>query len=211
MRINIILLTLLINVPLAWSQVGINTTSPTAALDVVGNAKTNGELFLENPGDFETIRGSKLLIKSTTDEILEYDIVFSKYGPINYAQFVFTTLSMDGLQDYDTKISIDDYIVNIQGYYFLEAGTDNTNVIAHSTINDDNIEGYQIYAYKNITTGTWFIRAFINNARFRVNDPTYTYLNVIIYRNGFISKEISPITMDMGNMETGTAPLPAGF
>ncbi len=212
---------LIFSANLVFGQVGINTITPdpTVALDVVGDTKIETSLFLENPGAFGTIRGSKLLIKSTSNNILEYDISQSKYGPVNYAQLVFSELSKDGLQDYDTKISINNYIVTIQGYYFLEAGTTNTNVMAHSTITDTNIEGYQIYAYKNMLTQTWFLRAYVNNAEFMASDSNYVYwpsaidmyLNIIIYRNGFISKELNSISIDMENMETGTAPLPPGF
>jgi len=204
---------------LSKAQIGINKSNPSATLDIAGDVKLEESLYLEDPGEFTTIRGSKLLINTTGDEVVEYDILLSKYGPINYAEFVFANLSKDGLQDYDTKIPIDDYIVTIQGYYFLGAGTSNTNVMAHSTITDTNIEGYQIYAYKNTTTGTWFIRGFVNNAEFMVADPSYhyypapidLYLNVIIYRDGFITKSISPISIDMGNASTGIAPLPTGF
>ncbi len=212
---------LVFSASIALGQVGINTITPdpTVALDVVGDTKIETNLFLENPGAFGTIRGSRLLIKSTANNILEYNISQSKYGPVNYAQFVFSNLSKDGLQDYDTKISINNYIVTIQGYYFLEAGTTNTNVMAHSTITDTNIEGYQIYAYKNMLTQTWFLRAFVNNAEFMASDSSYVYwpsaidmyLNIIIYRNGFIAKELTPISVDMGNLETGIAPLPTGF
>ena len=204
---------------LLWSQVGINTSSPTADLDVVGSVKTENGLILENPGAFGTIRGSKLLIRSTSNEILEYDISQSKYGPINYAEFAFTTLSKNGLQEYDTKISIDDYILTVQGYYFLEAGTGDTNVMIHSNITDTNIEGTQIYAYKNLVTQTWCLKALLNNAEFVARDddndyvpsPIDLFMNVIIYKTGFISKSLTPVAVDMNSLETKTVPLPSGF
>ncbi|GHC51484.1 hypothetical protein [Ulvibacter litoralis] len=201
-----------------YAQVGINTSSPSATLDVVGNVKTDLSLFLENPGEYTQIRDSKLLIKSTTDEVLKYNLLVSKYGPTNYAEYVFKDLSTNGLQDYDTKIATSEYIVTVQGFYFVEAITGNTDIMSHSNIRNNNIEGHQIYAYKNTTTNTWFLRGFINNGTFRSNNgsayvdsPIDLYLNVIIYRNGFITKEQSGITVDMGNSETGVAPLPSGF
>ncbi|MCW8981933.1 MULTISPECIES: hypothetical protein [Altibacter] len=200
------------------AQVGVNTINPTTTLDVVGDVKTEGSLYLENPGDFTEIRGSKLLILSPSDNIVQYDISQSKYGPINYAEFVFRNLSKDGLQDYDTKISTEDYIVTVQGYYFLETVSSDTDIMTHSTIANDNIEGYQIYAYANPVTQTWFLRAFVNNSEFHTRigsafaaTPIDMYLNLIIYRKGFISKTLDAVTIDMGNAETGTAPLPEGF
>ncbi len=203
----------------SWGQVGINTATPQATLDVVGNVKLDNNLFLENPGDVTEIRDSKLLIRTTQNQINQYDIDISKYGPINYVRFVFSQLSTNGLQDYDTKISTENYIVSVQGYNYIKF-MGNTNVLTHSNSDDNNIEGHQIYAYKNLTTQTWFLRAFINNATFRaenanrsdfVDSPIDMFLNVIIYRKGFITKEQEPITVDMGNAETMIAPLPPGF
>lgn len=200
------------------SQVGVNNTSPTSTLDVTGDVKTDGVVYLEDPGSANGIRNSKLLVQSSAGSIKKYDIDQSKYGPINYAEFAFRNLSKDGLQDYDTKISTEDYIVTIQGYYYLEAGTGDTDIMAYSTVSIDNIEGYQFYAYPNATTGTWWLRAFVNNSEFHTRisgvfaaTPIDMFLNLIIYRRGFISKSNSAMTIDMGNLETGTAPLPVGY
>ena len=225
MKTKLIITTIVLGAALSSSihaQIGINTTTPSATLDIVGDMKVEGRLFLENPGENNIIRNSKLLIKSTDTTIKKYDINISKYGPINYAQFIFNELSKDGLQDYDTGISTTNYMVSIQGYYFLEANTDDTNIILHSLNDNNNIEGYQIYAYANSGTGTWFIRAFGNDSEFMTPTgsgggnnvgPTEIdlYLNVIIYRRGFIAKEQLGFTLSMGNSETGTAPLPLGF
>lgn len=202
----------------ASAQIGINTNSPDSMLHVNGTAIVEGSVYLEDPGAVTEIRHSKLLIKSPVDDIVQYDIDVSKYGPLNYAEFVFRGLSTNGLQDYDTKISTDKYIVAVQGFYYLEPGSDDTDVMAHSNISNDNIEGYQVYAYKNTTTQTWFLRAFLNNSEFHTRfgsvfaaTPIDLYMNLIIYRRGFISKSLNTVSIDMGNSETGTAPLPAGF
>lgn len=202
----------------ATAQVGINTTSPRAMLHVAGNAKLDGKLYLEDPGDFSVIRGSKLLVNSTANTILQYDIAQSRYGPINYAQFAFINTNTNGLRDYDTKISTTDYLVTVQGYYF-SGPNNNTNIMSHSNSNASEIPGFQVYAYKNSTTGTWFLRGFFNNATFRapntnnvyVNVPVNIYMNLIIFRNGFLSKSQNDIIINMGNSESFTAPLPAGF
>ncbi len=206
-----------------YGQVGINTDTPQATLDVVGNVKLDSILFLERPGAVTEIRNSKLLIRTTQNKINQYDIDISKYGPINYAEFIFRQLSTNGLQDYDTKISTEDYIVSVQGYHYIKYEQNppgNTNVLTHSNSDDNNIEGHQIYAYENPATQTWFLRAFITNGTFRaenatnsnfVDSPIDMFLNIVIYRKGFISKEKDPISVDMGNNPIGNAPLPPGF
>ncbi|PKA84137.1 hypothetical protein ATE92_2307 [Ulvibacter sp. MAR_2010_11] len=218
MKLKLLLVTHALCAVSAWGQVGINTTNPATTLDVVGDVKIDNSLFLENPGDYTQIRDSKLLIKSTGNEILRYDISQSKYGPINYAQFIFRNTSTNGLRDYNTKIPADDYIVSVQGYYFLEPVSGDTDIMTRSSVDTDNIEGYQIYAYVNPGTGTWFIRGFINNGKFRtrssgyfIDTPIDLFLNLIIYRKGFITKSINSVSVDMGDVATGTAPLPTGF
>ncbi len=103
----------------------------------------------------------------------------------------------------------------MQGYYFT-AANNNTNVLLRSNNANENIEGYQIYAYPNEVTNTWFLRAFVNNSTFRsgtnfVENLIDLFLNLIIYRNGFIAKSLSSITVSMGNVETGIASLSSGF
>lgn len=200
------------------AQVGINTTTPTALLDVNGDARLEGDLYLENPGEYNVIRGSKLLINTVGNEIIQYDIAKSKYGPINYVKFAFKNTNTLGLKSYDTKISTADYLVTVQGYYFT-GPNNNTSIMPHSKNSDEDIEGFQMYAYPNPDTETWFLTAKFNNgASFRassggayVDVQVDIYMNLIIYRNGFISKRQKIIPVNMNGAETATAPLPAGF
>ncbi|WP_339702139.1 hypothetical protein [uncultured Marixanthomonas sp.] len=195
-------------------QVGIKTQNPQATLDVNGDVRVEKKLYLENPGDFGIIRGSNLLIQKTDLQIAQYDIEISKYGPINYAQFIFENVGDPGITFYDTKISTEHYLVTVQGYYFLENGTNATSVVSYSDNGDDYVEGYQIYAYKSPATNTWFIKAVINNGGFRNSTEVINvdmYLNLIIYRNRFIAKQITNRVVNLGGSATGTAALPAGF
>ncbi|WP_194850167.1 hypothetical protein [Nonlabens antarcticus] len=206
---------LLITTFVGLGQVGINNTSPTAALDVIGNVKVNEKLFMENPGDFNKIRGSKLLIQKTDKSIVQYDIDQSKYGPINYAQLIFKKTGREGVQNYNTKISTTDYSVTVQGFYFREFSSNSTNVLSFSTAGDDFVEGFQAYAYKNNTTDTWWVKAFINNGYFRTSakDSTFVdiYMNLIIFRNGLIAKPKNNVIISMGGATTKTVAPPAGF
>lgn len=207
----------LFSVNLLFSQVGVNTSSPSATLDVDGNVLIDETLTLENPGNSLKIRGLNLLVRSTTDEILQYDIEQSKYGPINSAQFEFIKVSTNGLQDYDTKVSIDDYEMVVHSYYFKRYNETSYGVLEQSSISTLNVEGYQIYAYKNTTTNTWFLRAFVNNATFQKSSGGYAninidmYLNIVVYRLGLLTKKQSDVNVNMSGNSTGTAPLPTGF
>lgn len=203
------------------AQVGINNPSPTATLDVNGDVLIDDSLYLENPGDNTNIRGSKFLVRTTGNDLSRYDIDISKYGPINYVEMAFKNLSADGLLDYDTKISTTEYLVSVQGYSCGIAGAGRTgSIMPHSSIDPMHIEGYQIYAYPNSSTGTWFLRAFINNSTWQKYDGSVSdyvdteidmWLNVMIYRKGFIAKAQTDIAVDMAGSATGSASKPAGF
>jgi len=201
--------------PAVWAQVGINNPNPQATLDVVGSTLIEEKLYLENPGNSSQIRGAKLLIQKTDEEVVQYNIDISKYGPINYVQFIFRNTNSRGLSDYDTKISATDYIVTVQGFYFLITGTNDTNVTLRSTVNNNRVEGFQMYAYINPDTNTWFLKGFVNNSRFQNNSTVDSaidlYMNLIIFRNGFIAKPLMDVTVNMNNSETGSVPIPIGF
>lgn len=198
------------------AQVGIHTDNPAATLEVNGDVRVRKKLFLENPSSITTlIRGVELLIQKTNRDWVQYNIEESKYGPINYAQFVFRKTHTDGLQNFDTKISAEDYIVIVQGYYFVISQNGSTDVTLRSRTNDRNIEGFQFYSYINPATNTWNIKGFVNNSTFMSGETTQAqidlFMNVIIFRRGLISKSIDPITVNMNSNQTGTAPKPAGF
>lgn len=208
---------------ISFSQVGINTNTPVATLDVQGNTLIEGSLFLENPANNTNIVNPTLLIRLENGDIVTYDIDVSRYGPINFSQFIFRRVASDGLLDFDTRIPTDSYAVTLQGFSIL--GNNNGSgqggyVLGRSTVNNNAIEGYQFYAYHNTTTNTWWIRSFINNSNFTARDGSIFYvnstvdifINTLIYKNEFITTTVdAPVVVDMNNSETGTAPLPAGF
>ena len=208
-----ILITFICSALTVSAQVGINTATPNTDLDVDGFTIIEDKLYLEDPGESTQIRGSKLLIQRTDNSIVQYNLQVSKYGPINYAELVLKGTNKSGVEDFDTKIPIAPYNVTLQGYYFLENETNGTSVITQSTNGNNKIEGFQAYAYKGTTT--WHVKVFVNNSIFRVtnNDAIQVdiYINLIIFREGLLAKEINSIEVDLNKKKTGTAPLPAGF
>lgn len=209
------LIAFLLQTGFLMAQVGINNPNPQATLDVNGSVLVYEHLYLENPGDSDQIRGSNLLIQKTNGQIVQYDIDQSKYGPINYVQFVFKDTNTNGLKDYDTKISATEYLVTVQGFYFLKAGTTDTSITIKSTVDNTKVEGFQVYAYIDNRTNTWHIKGFVNNGKFQNNLLADTsidlYMNLIIFRNGFIAKPLENVVVNMGQQETKTVNVPSGF
>lgn len=209
------LIIFLLNTGFLMAQVGINNPDPQYTLDVNGSVLVHKHLYLENPGDSDQIRGSNLLIQKTNGQIVRYNIEQSKYGPINYVQFVFQDTSTNGLTGYDTRISAEKYLVTVQGFYFLKAGTNDTNITIKSTLDNTKVEGFQFYAYIDTNTNTWHIKGFVNNSKFQDNSLLDTsidlYMNLIIFRNGFIAKPLHDVVVNMGQLETKSVNVPSGF
>lgn len=188
-----------------------------STLDVNGDVLIDESLTLEDPGNSLNIRGLNLLVRSTSNEFLQYDIGVSKYGPVNSVQFEFIGVSTNGLQDYDTKVSIDDYEMAVHSFYFKRNNSTSYGVVERSSISTINVEGYQIYAYKNTATNTWFLRAFVNNANFQSSTGGYAninvdiLLNIAVYRVGLLTKVQSDVNVNMSSNSTGTAALSNGF
>ena len=91
-----------------------------------------------------------------------------------------------------------------------------TNVVSSSNSGDQYIEGFQVYSYKDNSTNTWHIKAFVNNSIFRHGNNTNLlvdiYLNLIIYRNGLLAKEGPSWIISAGNTVTrGILGKPDGF
>lgn len=202
-------------------QVGINRSNPTATLDVGGEVLVREKVYLENPGTYQGNGNSKLLMVNPEGDIIRYNITNGSYGPLNYVQMVFKNTSSTGLSGgYDTKISATKYKLAIHGFYFNKVirGELNTNLTLRKTSGNNReryIEGHQFYAY--IKDGTWWIKGFVQDSQFFIgnNNDEQTvdiYMDVLIYRNDFITKFLSNIrTVDMSGRTTATAELPGGF
>lgn len=195
------------------AQVGINNLDPTATLDVIGDVKVQEKLYLENPGSYIPSPSSKLLmVNDATGSVIKFDVSNSVFGPLNYVQFVIKNVSERGLDGgFNTKISADKYTIAVHGYFFDSGG--DTNVYIRSRTNGNYVEGQQFFAY--VSGGTWWLKAFVNNSEFIRNSSTTWvdfYMDLIIYRNNFITKIWdTPLTINMNKQETATAPLPSGF
>lgn len=199
-----------------FAQVGINTLTPGATLEVTGEVLVRQELFLEDPGKYLGEANSNLLvIMDSDDAVVKYDIVNSKYGPLNYVQFVFENLSQSGLMGgYNTKISATEYTLAVHGYYWTsDSGATNVSNRSNKSNGTQFIEGPQFYAY--VDGGTWWIKGFLNDSKFYIaNTASYIdlFMDVMIYRNNFITKIWSgEQVVDMAKSETATASLPSGF
>ena len=205
------------------AQVGINTTTPDATLDVNGDVLVQNKLYLEDPGSFVSGPDSKLLMINNAGNIIKYDIKNSDFGPLNYVHYIFENTKNTGLTgDYDTRIDPAKYTLAVHGYYYLVTDTNppNTNALLKSSNGPNVVEGQQFYAYiggkgTNKNPYSWRIRGFVNNSYFRLpGDDSINidlFMDVIIYRNDFITKVVELQEVNMEKLDSQLVPLPAVF
>ncbi|WP_124979954.1 hypothetical protein [Nonlabens xiamenensis] len=204
--------------PVTGQGLTINDSTTPATAEVDGNLRVNGDFYLENPGEVTNLDNAKLLVQSTSNDIMKYDIDVSKYGPINYSQYIFQNVNSAGLMSYDTKIPVSKYVVTVQGFYFTQANYDE-NILLRSTVANDRIEGYTVRAYVDTASGasfpTWHFQAFGTDSTFRTPAGAVTnaniFLNVFIFRRGFVIKDQGDVTVDMNNNEINNAATLPGF
>lgn len=201
------------------AQVGINIADPTETLEVNGTTTVREKLYLEAPG-FVGIGDKNFLVKKADNTWAQHNATTANYAPINYTQLKFTNVPSSGLVSFNTGINATDYTVAVQGYYYYVAGGTNTNVslLSRGGTQTSRVEGTQFYAYINTSTNTWHIKGAVNNSDFRAasgydiqNTAIDLFMNVVIFRKKFFTKEHSNITVNMDGSATGTAPLPTAF
>ncbi|QBJ86764.1 hypothetical protein DDI74_11015 [Chryseobacterium gleum] len=200
-------------------KVGINTANPTETLDVNGKTYTNS-LYLRNPGE-PTMSGGSFL--ATSENALQlYDPNLESSGLFNYLKLTLTGVPGTGIEDYDTKIDANNFLVVLHNYSFkLNDGT--TSVMldyGDNGINDNKQGSPNVVAFKN--NGTWHIRAKFTDSRIiamNASTPSRTYNNFTVdlylmaYKRLIEKQNISDVNADLGGNDGSTQTInkPSGF
>ncbi len=200
-------------------KVGINTASPTETLDVNGKTYTNS-LYLRNPGE-PTMSGGSFL--ATSENALQlYDPNLESSGLFNYLKLTLTGVPGTGIEDYDTKIDANNFLVVLHNYSFkLNDGT--TSVMldyGDNGINDNKQGSPNVVAFKS--NGTWHIRAKFTDSRIiamNASTPSRTYNNFTVdlylmaYKRLIEKQNISDVNADLGGNDGSTQTInkPSGF
>lgn len=191
-------------------KVGINTANPTETLDVNGKTYTNS-LYLRNPGE-PTMSGGSFL--ATSENALQlYDPNLESSGLFNYLKLTLTGVPGTGIEDYDTKIDANNFLVVLHNYSFkLNDGT--TSVMldyGDNGINDNKQGSPNVVAFKS--NGTWHIRAKFTDSRIiamNASTPSRTYNNFTVdlylmaYKRLIEKQNISDVNADLGGNDGST-------
>ncbi len=207
MKIIISAVMLIITTIPVYSQtagnVGINTSNPEKELTVNGTMKTSG-LTLKDPIEkLGATENYSFLIKSPApqNKITSYNDTFvpKNPAPINLIQYKITcsNLDKDWIDEYDTKINSDKFLVIIASHGFTQPVF---------TYNADWITPVPaIYAYSS--NGTWKFKA--DYVGFSTDDslPRGVWtLNLLVFDRAY-AKQFAK-TQAMGASATGSAASP---
>ncbi|WP_294276818.1 hypothetical protein [uncultured Chryseobacterium sp.] len=188
--------------------VGIGTNTPTHTLEVNGNMKLSGDLYLENPGKHTgNSADSYLLVRDNSDKVLKrYVPATARYSAINSTVYFITNINPQGLSNFDTGISAANYYLIIGG--FIIRGVNNNSNINLTQPGNTNqyIPQYSCRAF--VQNGTWRIEFMPNNGRVFDQNPEIR-LSVSVYRRDMLTTVNNTITVDMGANTAGTGSAPA--
>lgn len=178
------------------AQVGINTPTPTATLDV------NGNMVLRKANSALSNKGYSCIVRD--DNTGELKVIASPSGntlPLNYITYTLNNVNGDWVNDYDTKISSSEYTVAIIGSNYTSSnngltaavGTDFNpmNVFAFNSGNTWHLSADYKGATSSGGNGTWEIRCLVIN-----NTLVKTLPNVIQNLGG--SKDASATSSPSG-------------
>ncbi len=178
-----------------FAQVGINTITPEATLDINGNLKIRTTGVVSN----STTRTTSLVVDDTTKEIKR----FKAAGyTINYITYNLNNVNQDWVADFDTKIDARNYALVIVGSSFDK----NLSI---------NYPDPGVYSPVNVYTfrwrDTWHISAdYKDSETFRNENGNWTINCLIISK--ILIKEMPTVSVDMHGSENGSlASAPAGL
>lgn len=189
--------------------VGIGTTTPTHTLEVNGNMKLSGNLYMENPGTYTgNSYDAYFLVRDNSDKVIKrYVPAASAFSAINSAVYYLRNVNPGGLDDFNTGVSATDYYLVIGG--FIVRG-ENDNAVVSLTQQGTSNQYIPLYSARSfIQNGVWHIKFTPNNGRV-FNLKLDIRLSVSVYRRDMLTTVNMPITYNMnGNTSgNGSSPVP---
>lgn len=188
------------------SQVGIGTDTPTPgySLDVDGSMLVQ-ENFKVNAYANQSLtdNDNKLLVRiinsTPPGEVAYLDLSTLNIAPVNIADYVFTNLSKDNVNDVNLQFDATKYIVGLAnfqhtGEYIPKSGSNQGHFVARTFISG----------------GRWHLE-IRNRTLDSPNNNAITYnVSLIVYDRKYF-KTLTTISYNFGGNTTATIPAPVGL
>ncbi|MCW3160219.1 hypothetical protein [Chryseobacterium oryctis] len=197
------------------TKVGIKTATPRETLDVAGSMYTK-KLYLRKPAQPQVSGGAYLAGNENSANIGTYNANSSLFY---YLPITFTNVPKTGLEDYDTKISISEYVLVLHNYSITNK-TGNTSVVLDNTSSNTRQGSPEFLVYRDYNTKTWHIKGRFTKSIFvDLSTPSNTSFNInmylMAYRSIITKQDITDKTVNInstdGSNRQYSIPLPSGF
>lgn len=185
---------------LTYSQVGVNTDTPQATLDVNGNVIVQEA---KTVGDTEPY---SLVVRSTSNgELKIVDKPTEPTKPFTLIKYEISNPEGDWLRDLNTNIPVDQYTLTIINTQFLD-----TKGAAFGRISLGNKDGKTYVITPKVELfkhdGKWRIKADYDSAN-TIGGTGYWEITVLVSKN--TTTEVITVPIDLRNSNSGSTPKPA--
>lgn len=184
----------------AYSQIGINTTNPSEALEVAGDMKISDEILIKIIPHLNDSDTSTFLIQDENDLIKTLDVSNPVGAALGYIQeYVIVNPNLDWVLDFDSRVDATQYVLNTISANFNRELKMNTTGGINSSIP---------YTSAYIKNGTWHIIADYPSANNKNEAEVGTWTITTLIYSKDLSKQFGTVNIPMNNTTTGAASSP---
>lgn len=188
----------------SFSQVGIGTTDPQAALDINGSLLIQEEFMLGRlPTVTSTDEDFKLLTRlnnsTPVGKITVLDVEKLTVAPINVVNYNFYNIKLDNLTNVNLQYDANKYIVGVSNFKYTG------DAIPKTTANNvTSIGAFVIRAF--IESGKWHLEIRNRFLDLQLNAPNGIQYDVtlIVYDKSYF-RNLPVITTNLNGQNSGTA------
>lgn len=186
---------------LIFSQVGINTTTPRATLEVAGDAKISNQLDINVIEALQSTDVPTLLNKDSNNKTRALDVTSPTGVALGYTQkYTIVNPEGDWVLDFDTGINANDYTINLISASF------SSELIITFTSTSDNFS--LPYSSVFVANGTWHIIADYPSANPRYASTNHNWEIILLIFSNDLSKQLGDQEINMAGNYSASATTP---
>lgn len=202
-RILLFFIAIFCNNSMAFSQVGINTTTPRKTLEVAGDMKISNTIDIGTFNPLQDSDTSSLLIQRSTDQLASLKVSKPTGIALAYIQeYYIVNPNLDWVKNFDTGIDAINYVV-----IATSASFDLELDLSESGSGPENNASLP-YTSTFIENGTWHIKADYPQAANIDETAIGTWTITTLIFSSDVSKQYGTIDIPMYNTSVGSAVTP---
>jgi hypothetical protein len=199
-----VLLAILVNTSISYSQVGVNTTNPRKTLEVAGDMEISGSVDIGTYNPLSDTDTSSFLIQESDNSVKSLDVSNPTGIALAYVQeYIITNPDLDWIKDFDTGVDASDFTMIITSASF-DLELDLTEVGPGLDEENSSLP----FTATFIKSGTWHIIADYPQAANIDETEIGTWTISTLIFSSDVSKQFGNIPIPMLHGTTGSAAVP---